>query len=191
MASHRRASTTKETEFSVLWVVFGSFLALLVLLAGAPALLLGFLAERYTSRYRWSFVFWFLLLFPSAGLLYYLYQHGLVPLITRELVDYVQSFKQYQIDFARWNFPRLWSETWPVWIRVLAAIPFIGFWQEISLGARGGQTVQHEQENEQSRQRRVQHAQERAQKRTQRAGLPDAAAGLMVIGVPIDDAEQE
>ena len=190
MALHRHSST-RDSNPDMMWVGMSILLALLVLLVGAPTFIVGFFAERYTSRYRWSFVFWFLLLFPSTLALYLLYQHGLVPLITRELVDYVQSFKQYQIDFARWNFPRLWSETWPVWIRALAAIPFIGFWQEISLGARGGQTVQQQQGNEQGRQQRVQRAQKQAQKRTQRAGLPDAAAGLMVIGVPIDDAEQE
>lgn len=190
MASHEHSST-RDPELDMMWTGMSIFLALLVLLASAPTFVLGFLAERYTSRYRWSFALWFLLLFPSAGLLYYLYQHGLSSMITRELVDYIQSFKQYQMDFSRWNFPRLWSETWPVWIRVLVAIPLIGFWQEVSLRARGGQTVQHQQENEQGRQQRVQRAQKRAQKRTQRAGLPDVAAGLMVIGVPIDDEEQE
>ena len=191
MASHKHTST-RDPNLDMMWVALSILLAILILLASAPTFVLGFFAERYTSRYRWSFALWFLLLFPSAGLFYYFYQHGLNAAITRELVDYIQNVKYYQADFSRWHLSRLWSETWTVWLRCLAAVPFVGFWQELSLQARGGQTVRQQQEQERSRQRRVQHAQERAQKRTQRPDrLPDAAAGEMVIGVPIDDEEQE
>ena len=191
MASHNPAST-RDPKIDFWWMMMCIVLAFLVLLASAPTFILGFFAERYTSKYRWSFALWFLLLFPSAGAFYYVYQHGLSSMITRELVDYIQTFKHYQTDFARWNVPRLWSETWTVWLWCLLATPWVGFWQEVSLHARGGQTVRQQQEQERSRQHRIQRAQERAQKRTQRPErLPDAVRGLMVIGVPIDDEEQE
>jgi len=137
MASPNQTSTHGSSQ-NVLWVILCLILAFLVLLASAPTLILGFLAERYTSRYRWSFPFWFLLLFPSAFAFSFLYSHGLNSMITHELVDYIQTLKHSQTDFTQWNFPRLWSVTWPVWIRVLVAFPCVGFWQEVSLHARGG-----------------------------------------------------
>jgi succinate dehydrogenase hydrophobic anchor subunit len=181
------------------WLILSALLILALLLVGLPAIVAGFFGQRYTYRllsrfgWRWSAAIWLLLSLLALLLLSVLLQHGLQQMMQRELADYVQSGKHYQFDLGRWNFGRLWSETWPVWLRTLVAVPLWGLWFEISSNARGGQTARMLVQGEQARQRRVARAQQRARKRTLRPErLPDSVAGMMVMGVPIDgDEEQE
>ena len=179
------------------WLIAAALLVLVLLIIGLPAVLVGFFAWRSTSRlfgqhWKWRFACWFLLLVPAALLLSAFYRHGLQYLINTQLADVIQTAKNAQFDLSRWNFGRLWSETWPVWLRTLAAFPLVGVWQEVSTHTRGGQTARDLVRSERSRERRVTRAKLRARKRAQRPErLPDLAAGLMIIGVPIEDEEQE
>ncbi len=196
---YRRGSSHQSPFMSdPFWLILGAIYAIALTLAALPALIIGFFAqrsiERYLSRFgrRWSTALWVVLLAPSALLFATLYQHGLQHMLQRELLDYYQSGKAYQADLARWNFWRLWSETWSVWLRTLVGIPIVGLWQEISTGMRGGQTPRMLAQNEHGRQRRITRAQQRARKRTLRPErLPDEIVGMIMIGVPIDDKEQE
>ena len=181
------------------WLILSAILILALLLVGLPAIVAGFFGQRYTHRYlsrfglRWSAAIWLVLSLLAMLLLSALLQHGLQQMMQRELTDYVQSGKHYQFDLGRWNFGRLWSETWPVWLRTLVGVPLCGLWFEISTNARGGHTARMLVQGEQARQRRIARAQQRARKRTLRPErLPDSVADMMVMGVPVDgDEEQE
>lgn len=187
----RRASSAATTGGDP-GLLLGTLFMVVCGLVGLPTLLLGIILQRITSRYSWSFALWFLLLLPSMLLCYMLYEHGLQQLIVRQFVDLIQMGKHDQLDVMRWNIGRLWSETWPVWVRTLAAVPLIGVWREVTTGAKGGQTAHTLVWNEQRRQQRLARAQQRARKRTRRPErLPDERGGLMVIGVPIEDEDQE
>lgn len=189
-----RSNSARPAESDAFWPLIGALLALLLFLVAFPGLVVGFFVQRFTSRYSWSFAFWFFLLLPGAYLLYVLSQHDLTQMMVRELTDYLLTAKHAQLNLAQWNFKHLWSETWPVWLRTLALIPVVGLWQEVSTNAskRGSQTTSTLVQQERRRQRRLVRAQQRARKRTRRPErLPDVVGGMMVIGVPIDDEEQE
>ncbi len=181
------------------WLLLTAILILCLVLVGLPAILAAFFAQRYTYRHlarfgwRWSAAIWLVLSPLAILLLYSLFQHGLVPMMQRELNDYIQSAKHYQFDVSHWNFGRLWLETWPVWLRTLVGIPLWGLWFEISTNARGGHAARMLVQGEQDRERRIARGKLRARKRTLRPErLPDEAGGQMVMGVPIaGDEEQE
>lgn len=189
-----RNNSARTAESDAVWPLMGALLALLLFLVAFPGLVVGFFAQRFTSRYSWSFAFWFCLMLPGAYLLYVLYQHGLTQMMVRELIDYLLTAKHAQFTLTQWNFKHLWAETWPVWLRTLAFIPVIGLWQEVSIHAskRGSQTATTLVQQERRRQRRITHAQQHARKRARRPErLPGVAGGMMVIGIPIEDEEQE
>jgi hypothetical protein len=182
------------------WLLLTAILILCLVLVGLPAILAGFFAQRFTYRYlarfgwRWSASIWLVLSALALLLLYVLLQHGLVPLMQREVYDYIQSGKHYQFDLSRWNFGRLWAETWPVWLRsFLVAGPLWGLWFEITTNVRGGNAARMLAQGEQDRERRIARSKLHARKRTLRPErLPDEVDGQMVMGVPIDgDQEQE
>ena len=183
------------------WLLAAAIVVLTLFTIGLLAILLGFFAWRSTTRffeqhgYHWKLKFacWFVLLLPAALLISYFYHHGLQQMINTQLGDVVAMAKHAQFDLSRWNFGRLWSETWPVWLRTLVAFPLVGVWQEVSTKARGGQAAKILVQSERSRERRVARGKLRARKRTLRPErLPDSVAGMMVMGVPIDgDEEQE
>lgn len=181
------------------WLLMSALLILALVLVGLPAIIGGFVGQRYTYRslarfgWRWSAAIWLLLSLVAVLLLSALWQHGLPQMMQREVGDYVQNGKHYQMDLFRWNVGRLWSETWPVWLRTLAGLPLWGLWFEISANARGGSAAQMLAQSERDRERRVARGKLRARKRTLRPErLPDEAGGQMVMGVPIDgDEEQE
>lgn len=180
---------------SVGWTVLSMIAALLLLLIGLPALLIGFCIQRFTtsviSSWRLRFLLWFLLFAGSAAIEYWLYQQGLSQLITHELAAYTLAAKHYQTDFNHWPLNTLWSETWPIWLRTLPGIGIVGFWQEISSQSNGN-TARQLQQQERRRQRSLERRQRKARKRTERPRhIPHEAGGMMVIGVPIKDEEQE
>lgn len=182
------------------WFLATAILILCLVLVGLPAIVIGFIGQRYTYRslarfgWRLSAGIWLALAAASMLLLYSLFQHGgLVPMMQREVGDYLQNARHYQFDVFRWPGARLWSETWPLWLRTLAAFPLWGFWFEISTRARRGHAGQLLMQRERERERRVERSKLRARKRVLRPErLPDEVVGMMVMGVPIDgDEEQE
>jgi hypothetical protein len=165
-------------------VLIGGLAALVLAL---PALAIGMVLQRLTSARSWSFPLWFILTFIGAGLVYSFYTHGLDRMITAQLTDYALAIKQHHADVTQWNLPRLWSETWPVWVRTLAVVPVVAFWRELEASGNSDRSaILHQQEWK--RQRIVARSKSRATRRTRRPGrIPDAVNGQMVVGVPIDD----
>ncbi len=129
--------------------------------------------------------------FIGAGLTYYLFTHGLERMITTQLTDFALAIKQHHADVTQWNLSRLWSETWPVWVRTVAVTPVVAFWRELEARRNGGsEEILHQQEFK--RQRLMGRSKSRATRRARRPGhIPDAVNGQMVVGVPIDDERAE
>ncbi len=192
---YRRAHPPASSDDLVGWMVFSIIVALLLLLIGLPALLIGFCVQRFTARaissWRLRFLLWFLLFVGSIAIEYRLYQQGLIQLITHELTAYAQVARRYQTDFNHWPFRALWSETWPIWLQTLPGIGIVGFWQEISAQSNDD-TARQLQQKERNRQRSLERRRHKARKRTSRPNrIPHEAGGMMVIGVPIKNEEQE
>jgi hypothetical protein len=179
------------------WLILTALLILCLVLLSLPAIVAAFFGQRFTYRHlarfgwRWSAASWLVLAALAMPLLYSLVQHGLQQMMQREVWDYVQSGKLYQFDVSRWPLGRLWSETWPLWLRTfLVGVPLWGLWFEITTNMRG-QTGRMLEQREQDRERRMDRAQAAARKRTLRPErLPDAVADQMVIGVPVDGDEE-
>ena len=180
-----------DPGLGILWPLVVMIGGLAALVLALPALAIGFVLRRLTSARSWSFPLWFVLTFIGAGLVYYLDTHGLDRMITAQLMDYALAIKQHHADVTRWNMPRLWSETWPVWVRTLAVVPVVAFWRELE--ARGnGDSAAILRQQEWERQRLVARSKSRATRRTRRPDrIPDAVNGQMVVGVPIDDEHAE
>jgi putative Mn2+ efflux pump MntP len=116
------------------WMLIFAITAIILALAGLPWIILGFVMQRYLSRWlhwRLSFLLWTALLFIGAFVLYNSYQHGLQAVLNRELTDYVSAAKHYQLDLLRWPLGQLWSETWPIWLRTVWGIGIAGFVAEL------------------------------------------------------------
>jgi len=166
-------------------------MSLVAVVLALPALALGMVLQRLTSARPWSFPLWFVLTLIGAGLLFYLSTHGLDRMITAQLTDYVLAIKRHHADIAQWNISRLWSETWPVWVRTLVVTPIIALWRTLEAGGNSDSaSFLHQQEWK--RQRRVARSKSRASRRTHHPErIPDAVNGQMVIGVSIDDEHAE
>ncbi len=175
------------------WLLVCAILVLALCLAALPGMLIGFLAQRLTARWlhwRLSFLIWSLLFFGSAFLLYTSYQHGLYGLINQELTDYILAARHYQLDLASYPLRRLWAETWPVWLHTWQGFGIAGFVGELSTPR--ADTTRTLRQHEQRRIQRAQRFQHRARKHASRpAHIPDEIGGLMVIGVPIRDDEED
>ncbi|HZO72788.1 MAG TPA: hypothetical protein VFB60_11350 [Ktedonobacteraceae bacterium] len=192
---YRRNNLPASGDGSVGWTVFSMIVALLLLLIGLPALLIGFCVQRFTARvvssWRLRFILWFVLFAGSIAIEYRLYQQDLIQLVTRELTAYALVVRHYQADFNHWPFRALWSATWPIWLQTLPGIGIVGFWQEISAQSNDD-TARQLQQKERNRRRSIERRQRKARKRTSRPHhTPHEAGGMMVIGVPIKNEEQE
>lgn len=192
---YRRNHQPAIGDGSIGWTVLSIVAVLVLLLIGLPVILVGFCIQRFTTRvissWRLRFLLWFVLFSGSIASEYMLYQQGLFQLITHELAVYTLTVRRYQTDFNRWPLHTLWTETWPVWLRTLPGIGIVGFWQEIS-GQSNADASRQLQQKERSRQRSIERRRRKARKRTSRPGrIPHEAGGMMVIGVPIKNEEQE
>lgn len=194
MSMNSRSNTHTSTGED-LGPLLTALIAVCLFLFGFPAWLLGLLAQRQVSRWlswRWSFLLWVLLTFLSAYLVFLQYQHGLQELLTREVTAYVLTIKHAQADFTRWPWGTLWAVTWPVWVHTLLATPIAALFLEVSTNTRGGQTARQLRQSEHQRQRAAARSQRQARKRTSRPiRMPDEVGGMMVIGVPIRDDEED
>ena len=112
-------------------------------------------------------------------------------MITAQLTDYMLAIKRHHADITQWNISRLWSETWPVWVRTLVVTPIIALWRTLEAGGNSDSaSFLHQQEWK--RQRLVAQSKSRASRRTHHPErIPDAVNGHMVIGVSIDDEHAE
>jgi hypothetical protein len=183
----RRPSYQQAQGEGAGWMLFCVCIAIALALAALPWIILGLVAQRLLSRWfhwRLSFLIWFVLLFAGAFALYTSYQHGLEALWQRELTDYIIAAKHAQYDLASYPLRQLWADTWPVWLHSWQSLGIAGFVGE--LYANRNDTVRTLRDNERRRERRAQQFGHRARKRTSHPErLPDAAKGMMVMGVPI------
>jgi hypothetical protein len=190
---YRRQQQAQSGSNDPFWMLYCACVAVALALAGLPWIVLGFLAQRYLQRWlHWklSFLFWVVLLFLSAFALYSNYQHGMAILWQREMADYILAAKHYQYDLTRWPLRQLWAETWPVWLRSWPGLGIAGFVGE--LVSDRSDTVRTLRQQELQRQRRAQRLQRRARRRTSRpTHVPDEIGGMMVIGVAINDDNEE
>ena len=77
------------------------------------------------------------------------------------------------------------------WLRTIAIIGIAGFVAEMYADIRND-TAKTLRQNESRRQNRVQRSQRQARRRTSRpTHLPDEVGGMMVVGVPINDDNEE
>ncbi len=175
------------------WVLLCAAVTFAVALAALPWMIIGFTAQRLIQRWlHWklSFLLWFVALFVGAFILYQSYQHGLQALWTHELTDYIIAGKHHQWDLASYPLRQLWGETWPVWLHTWPALGIAGFVGE--LWANRNDTARTLRDNERRRERRAQRFQRQARRRAGRpARVPDEAGGMMVVGVPIRDDEEQ
>jgi hypothetical protein len=176
------------------WMLICVIMAVILALAGLPWIIAGFVAQRRLSRWlhwRLSFLFWLTLLFVGAFILFTSFQHGLQPMIQHEFTDYTAAAKHYQTDFIHWPLRQLWADTWPIWLRTFSGIGIAGFVAEVYADIRNDPAKTLRQ-NERRRQNRAQRSQRRARRRTSRPiHLPDEVGGMMVVGVPISDDNEE
>jgi hypothetical protein len=191
MEYHRNSQSGSNSSPGIGWplvVMIGSLVALVLAL---PAFATGMVLQRLTSARSWSLPLWFVLTFIGAGLTYYLFTHGPERMITTQLTDFALAIKQHHAEVTHWNLSRLWSETWPVWVRTLAVTPLVAFWRELEASGIGGSAeILHQQEWK--RQRLMGRSKSRATRRARRQGhIPDAVTGQMVVGVPIEDEHAE
>jgi hypothetical protein len=173
-----------------------ALLLLMVALFALPAVALGLLAHRFTRALPWrvSLLLWVLLAGVSGYLLSLCWQHGLNALFAKEMVAYVQAFSHVQFNLLKLPLAQLWPDTWPVWLRTLVGAPFMGLAQEVF-----AQKALHLDPAQAylARERRRQRANARAAARTRRLRRLPPSVGMkkgspmMVIGVPLDDEEQE
>jgi hypothetical protein len=169
----------------------GLIICLVAVVLALPALAAGTVLQRLTSGRPWSFPLWFVLTVVGAGLTFYLSTHGLDKMIAAQLTDCVLAVKRHHADIARWNLSRLWSETWPVWVRTMAVTPIVAFWRALEASGHGDSAgILHQQER--GRQRLVARSKSRATRRARHPErIPDTVHGQMVVGVPIDDEHAE
>lgn len=176
------------------WMLLCAIMAIVLALAGFPWIILGFVAERYLSRWlhwRLSFLLWMVLLLIGIVYLSSSLQHGLQVMLSRELTDYISAAKHFRFDLLSYPLGRLWADTWPVWLRTFPGIGIAGFVAELYTASRSNtaQTLRH---REQRRERAIARSKQKARKRTRHPGrLPDEVAGMMVIGIPIDEHDEE
>ena len=167
------------------WIVLvGVILALVLAL---PALVLGIVLARLTRGKRWAVPLWLGLAIPGLGLFALFIWHGFEPLFIAQLAEVVRDARLHQADLLQWDRARLWSETWPVWLRTGVLAPVIAAWRLLSAHMHSvGATSLRAQE--QNRQQAVARAQRTATRRLRRLRrLPDAVHGQLFIGISIED----
>jgi hypothetical protein len=166
----------------------------LIIIAGAPVVILAFIAQRLLKRYietRWRVLIWLVPGAITAYILYTLWQHGLDAMTLKAGLDYTDVIKHYQANFTHWPWARLWSETWPLWIRTILALPFVALLFECLDKGRDAISA-HALAKQLNKQLRSNTRYQRSARK--KAGkpqhIPHSAGGMMVMGVPIKRKKQ-
>jgi hypothetical protein len=186
MESHNRYGSAATTGAGPLWML--ALLWAVCLILALPGFVLGLLLSRFKGASRWSLLLWLVLAFTCAGLLFWLFQHGLQTLMIQQLTDVVLAIKHHQADITEWNLSHLWRETWPIWLRTLLVAPGVVVWQRVDAETKGTSGASLFQRQQRQRQQRITRSHHVARQRTQRPErLPDEIDGVLVMGVPLDD----
>jgi lipopolysaccharide biosynthesis glycosyltransferase len=87
------------------------------------------------------------------------------------------------------DFKNVWSVTWPFWLKTLGTFPLAALWFDIGSNLRPN--VLRQLKQQERRQYKITQHQNKAAKRTRHPNqVPDAAAGSMIIGVPIRQEDE-
>lgn len=178
-----------------------ALLLLIVALIALPGAVLGLVAHRFTRALPWrvSLLLWLLLAFASGYALYLFWEHGLDALFTKEIVAYGLAFSHAHFNLLKMPFAQLWPDTWPVWVRTLASAPLIGFMQEVfSQKPLHADPAQAYLARERRRQRantrataRIRHPHHLRRLPTSILGTTKKGPKMMVMGVALDDEDEE
>jgi len=166
----------------------------LAIITGAPVIILAFIAQRVLKNYistPWRVFVWLAPGIITAYILYTLLHHGLDIMIARAGTDYIDAFKHYQTNLNQWPWPRLWSETWPIWIRTILALPFVALLIECADKTRdviSARALAKRLNKEQAR--NIQYQLKAQKKASKSRHIPASASGMMVMGVPIKRKKQ-
>ncbi len=190
--NHNRHNNNNNGGGGIEWGITLCVAAALVIITGLPSVVVGLLLWWLTPRTSWTWYLWFVLTLAGAGLIFYFYTHGLERMLIKEWSDYYLAFLHANFDVRLLPLHHLWPETWPIWLRTLPAAGFVALLQETNAQRQPGQTQRKLEQEEQRRLRRIDRRGQRARRQAQRPEhVPDAIGGSMVIGVVIDDQEQE
>lgn len=191
MEYRSRQKSTGESDFG--WLFLCGVLLFALALAALPWIIVGLVLHRLLQRWiSWKiqFLIWAIAFFAAAAFLFTTYQHGLNIVWQQEVAAYVHAVIVHQYDLAAYPMSSLWSVTWPIWLRTWPSIGIAGFVGEVSRARTT--TVASLRQQERQRIQRAHRLQDRARKRTSRPRyVPDEVAGMMVIGVPIQDDEED
>jgi len=170
-----------------LLIIFGVLAALVL---AFPALIVGLLAQRATQKQSWSILLWLVLSVVSVVLLVVLWTHGLAPLVSAQLAELIQNIKLFHIQFNRWNWRALWSQTWPLWLQSLLLVPLVALWGDLATARAGGASRLLARQEEATQRHRAR-AHRRAARQARDPGrLPDVVGEQMVIGIAIAEDER-
>jgi hypothetical protein len=162
-------------------------LATPILLWALPALLIGLIAERLLRERTWSTLLWLVLAVVGLAFTTFWLWHGLSREIVLSVHILAVQVRSHQVDLARWDIPRFWAAIWPIWLKTMGVAPLVASVRGLAalMQRRGAAFLQRQ---ERSRQHAVARAQRQAARRLHHFHHhPDAVAGHMVIGIPIED----
>lgn len=201
MASYNPSNNSSFDPLTELGPGLTVLLLLILGLFALPGAILGLVVHRFTRALPWrvSLLLWLLLAFASSYALYLFWVHGLNVLFTKECVAYASAYAHANFNPLKLPLAQLWPDTWPVWLRTLVGAPLMGFLQEVF-----SQKLLHTDPTQAylARERRRQRANTRAATRIRRShhlrrlptsilGITKKGPNMMVMGIPLDDEEQE
>lgn len=182
----RDRSAASAPAWGVLLVI--GILSTLIL--ALPALLVGILAARLLRDRSWRMLLWLMLSMLSMVLLVLFWTHGLRSLVLAQLTMLFHNARRYQAHLTQWDWGALWSQTWPLWVQSLVAVPLVALWCNLAATHAEGAEAMLAQQEKTAERRRLQ-AHRRAKRRARDPGrLPDAVDASMVIGVALPDEER-
>lgn len=181
MSTEYRRNSPESPGPGMLWPLLAAAGVVLALVLALPALVIGLALHRLAARRSWGIPSWFVPTCMGGGLVCYLYAHGLDRMVATQLEGYALAIKLHGVVVARWALLRLWSETWPVWLRTLPAAPFVALRREMEASGHGG-AARFLNRQERARQRRLARSKSIGKRRARRTcRIPDAAEGHMVV----------
>jgi hypothetical protein len=196
MAYNRNTQRTDPME-GMYNIVIG--LTIAIGMIALPAMIIGYVLQRLLARYVYSerirFLIWLVPCLVSGYLYYRWYWHGMIDSMADVYAAYLRVIAVHFRLLEAWtaptwqDFKNIWSVTWPFWIQTLGTFPLAAFWFNLSANLKPN-TLRQLQQQERRRQQKITANQNKAAKRAGPQQVPDAAAGAMIIGVPIRQEDE-
>ena len=147
--------------------------------------LLRWVVRRWTTSWprEWKLACWGVLLALGALSLYLVWTYAHLPALiagqTHEIV--------YESEHLKLDYLKLLAMSWPVWLRTLGIAPFVGAASELfAKRSARSQVLDEERHRRAKRVRSMRFAWKRSRRR-----VPDQIDGMMTLGIPIDDPDDE